>query len=327
MSVRKSGFGLVVGGRALARAVGLLDGRELVPVLLLIAVSAALLWWSVPHLADAFGERVETVPTTHISAGSDCAFGRKTRIEFTIDADRPTTLVMNFRDIAPPTSSHPCEYIYVRFPGRLDSAYALGLSGPAMTTEVKETIFTRRPKQEPLANAAFQDASANGDVRFTLLMSKLPEAVRSGDITVKGEISSFLSSSAFADKVMHYWLRLPESRLRDDCETETECEDDYLADNPHVGSVNLILGRTLRLKSVLLAHAGQALTREGLTRITTEDLTGSVIAEDAEKAKGRDVTLLYCGTLFATGITVGLQAAVELIRLLLRADRRRFSTT
>jgi hypothetical protein len=84
------------------------------PCMILLSISAVLLWWSIPQLKEVFIEQEKFVPTTHISAGSDCEFGQKPRIEFSIDARTPTTFVLAFRDIAPPSPSHPCEYIYVR---------------------------------------------------------------------------------------------------------------------------------------------------------------------------------------------------------------------
>ncbi len=121
--------------------------------------------------------------------------------------------------------------------------------------------------------------------------------------------------------VLHYWIRLPESRIRNGCQTETECEDDYLADNPDVGSINLIFATNLRVKSVLLARSAPALTREWLTRISTGNLTGSVVVEDKERARTRDVILLYAGTIFTTGIAVGTDGLMELIRFVLGSMR------
>lgn len=296
-------------------------GLELIPGVLLLCVSAALLWWSVPQLKEVFLEQESFVPTTHISAGSDCEFRQENRIEFSIDARAPTTFMLAFRDIAPPSPSHRCEYIYVRFPGHIDNAYADRLSGPMMTVEFKENIYEHIPGQKPSFGSAFLDSSSGSEARFTVVMKKLPEQVRSGDIYVKGELNAFLSSSSFSDKVVHYWVRLPGSRVRDGCQTETECEDDYLEDNPHVGTVNLLFSKNLRLRSLLLAKSSEALTREGLTRITTEDLTGSALIEDKENTKLRDVILLYAGALFATGITIGIDGITDLIRFALRSDR------
>src|SRR5690348_1713594 len=103
-------------------------------------------------------------------------------------------------------------------------------------------------------------------------MKKLSERVRSGDIYIKGELNAFLSSTSSSDKILHYWVRLPGSRVRDGCHTEIECEEDYLADNPHVGAIDVIFSQNLRVKSVLLTKSAEALTREGMTRLTTEDL-------------------------------------------------------
>ncbi|MBV8399573.1 MAG: hypothetical protein JOZ17_12655 [Acetobacteraceae bacterium] len=296
-------------------------GLELIPGALLLCVSAALLWWSVPRLKEVFLEQESFIPTTHISAGSDCEFRQASRIEFNIDSRAPTTFMLAFRDIAPPSPSHPCEYIYVRFPGHIDNAYADRLSGPMMTVESRESIYEHIPGQKPSAGNAFLDSSFGSEARFTVAMKKLPEPIRSGDIYVKGELDAFLSSSSFSDRVLHYWIRLPGSRVRDCCQTETECEDDYLEDNPHVGVINLIFSKDLRLRSLLLAKSSEALTRQGLTRITTEDLTGSALVEDKENARLRDVVLLYAGALFAAGVTIGIDGITELIRYALRSDR------
>jgi len=83
----------------------------------------------------------------------------------------------------------------------------------------------------------------------------------------------------------------------------------------------LIFSRNLRIRSLLLTKSSQALTREGLTRITTEDLTGSVFVEDKENARLRDVILLYAGALFAAGITIGTDGIADLIRFALRSER------
>jgi hypothetical protein len=295
---------------------------ELMPGVLLLCISTALLWWSVPQLKEVFLEQKKFVPTTHISAGSDCEFNQKPRIEFNIDARAPATFVLAFRDIVPPSGSHACEYIYVRFPGHLANAHAAALSGPLMTVEVKENIYEHLPGQRPLIGNAFLDASSDGETRFTIAIKKLSERVRSGDIYIKGELNGFLYSSSFSAKVLHYWIRLPQSRIRTGCQTETECEDDYLADNPNVGDINLIFSRNLGVKSVLIEKSAEALTREGLTRITTKDLTGSVIVEDMENARSRDVTLLYAGALLATGIAVGTDGILEFVRFVLRSHRR-----
>jgi hypothetical protein len=287
---------------------------ELICGLFLFSTSAALLLWSIPRLKEVFLEGGKFVPTTHISAGSNCAFRQKIRIEFHIDAQAPTTFILAFREIAPPSPSHPCEYIYVRFPGRIDNAYANALSGPLMGMESKENIYKRLPDQKSLVGKAFQDASSGGDTRFTIAVQKLGEPQRSGDIYIKGELNAFLSSSSFSEKVLHYWIRLPESHVRNGCQTESECEDDYLSDNSDVGFISMIFSRNLTAKSVLLTNASEALTRGGLIRITTRDLTGSVFVEDKENARSRDVILLYAGALFATGIAIGTDAIIEFIR-------------
>jgi hypothetical protein len=298
-------------------------GFELIPAVLLLCVSAALLWWSVPRLKAVFLDRETIVPTTHIAAGSDCEFGQKPRIELNIGARTPTTFTLAFREIAPPSPSHPCEYIYVRFPGQIDNAYADRLTGPMMTVEFKNNIYEHLPGQKPSFGQAFLDASLGEEARFTVVIKKLSELVRYGDIYIKGELGGLLSSTSFSDRILHYWVRLPGTRIRQGCQTETECEDDYLTDNPHVGVINLIFSRSLEVKSVLLAQSSKALTREGLTRITTEDLTGSAFVEDKANARSRDVILLYAGALFATGIAVGTDGIVELIRLALTANRGR----
>ena len=290
---------------------------ELIPAVLLLCISAALLWWSVPQLKEVFLEQERFVPTTHISAGSDCAFGQEPRIEFNVDARLPTTFVLAFHDIRPPSKSHPCEYIYVRFAGHINNAYADPLWG-SMMTESRENIYARLPGQNLVLGTAFLDASSGREGRFTVAMKNLSEHVRAGgDIYVKGELNAFLSSSSFSDRILHYWVRFPGSRIRDGCQTETECEEDYLADNPHVGAIDLIFSRNLRVKSVLLTKSAEALTRNGLTRITSEDLTGAAFIEDRENARSRDVILLYAGALFATGIAVGTDGIVELLRFTL----------
>jgi hypothetical protein len=299
----------------------LFGGRELVPAVLLLCISAALLWWSVPRLKEVFLEQEKLVPTTHISTGSDCGFSQKNRIELNVDARGPTTFVLAFRGIAPPSQAHPCEYIYVRFPGHIDNAYVYALSGPTMTTEFKENIYEQRPGRQPLWGSAFMDGSSGADAKFTIAVRKLPEAVQTGDIYIKGELDAFLSTSSFSDRALHYWVRFPGSRIRNGCQTEAECEDDYLIDNPQIGSINLIFAKNLGVKSVLLAKSTQALTKEGLTRITTEDLTGSVLVEDTENARSRDVILLYASALFATGIAVGTDGVIELIRFALGSRR------
>jgi len=257
------------------------------------------------------------MPTTHISAGSDCEFGQKARIEFNVDARGPTTFVLALRGMASPSLAHPCEYVYVRFPGHIGSAYAYALSGPTMTTEVKENIYEHGPGSEPRPGNAFTDGSSGGDAKFTVAIRKLPEPVQKGELYVKGELDLFLSASSFTDRALHYWVRLPGSRIRNGCQTEAECEDDYLADNPHAGSINLIFARNLSVKSVLIEKSARALTKGGLTRITTENLTGSVLVEDTENARLRDVILLYASALFATGIAVGTDGVIELIRFAL----------
>ena len=291
---------------------------ELVPAVLLLCISSALLWWSIPRLEEVFLDREGLVPTTHISSGSDCEFGQKNRIEFNIDARAPTKFTLAFRDIAPPSPSHPCEYIYVHFPGHIDYVYADRLSDPMMTVESKETIYERISGQKPSLGNAFLDASLGDEARFTVVMNRLSDRVRSGDIYVRGELKAFLSKGSFSDRVLHYWIKLPKSRIRDGCQTETECEDDYLEDNPHLGVINLIFSGNLGIKSLLIAKSAEALTRDGMTRITTEDLTGSVIAEDKENARFRDVILLYAGALFATGMAVGADGIIELTRVALR---------
>jgi hypothetical protein len=300
------------------------EGRfELIPGVLLLCISAALLLWSLPRLKEVFIERERFFPTTHISAGSDCEFRQNSRLEFNIDARAPTTFTLAFREIAPPSPSHPCEYIYVRFPGHIDNAYADRLSGLMMTVETKENIYAHLPGQKPSIGNAFLDASLGEEARFTVVIKKLSEGVRSGDIYIKGELRSFLYSSSYSDRTFHYWVKLPKSRIRQGCQTAIECEDDYLMDNPHIATINLLIGRGLELKSILFARSAETLTREGLTRITTEDLTGSAFVEDKENARSRDVILLYAGALFATGIAIGTDGIIELVRFALGSYRRR----
>jgi len=280
------------------------DNLELITGLVMLSMAAALLGWSVPRLTQVFLSDEQFVPTTHISAGSDCEFRQKSRIEFNIDARTPATFTLAFREMAPPSPSHPCEYIYVRFPGRLESAYADALSDPMSATETREDIYQRLPGKPPLVGTAFLDASHDTETRFTVAVKNLPVRLRTGDIYIKGELGSLLHSTSYSDRVLHYWVRLPGSRIREGCQTESECEDDYLADNPDVAAIDLIFSGNLGIKSILLAKSAEALTRLGQVKITTANLAGSVFVEDKENARSRDVILLYSGALFATGIAI-----------------------
>ncbi len=299
------------------------DSLELITGLFMLSMAAALLGWSSPRLKQVFLSEEQLVPTTHISAGSDCEFRQKSRIEFNVDARAPATFTLAFRDIAPPSPSHPCEYIYVRFPGRLDRAYADALSGPITPVEHREDIYQHLPGQEPLVGNAFLDASRGTAARFTVAVKDLPEQLRTGDIYIKGELGALLHSTSFSDKILHYWIRLPGSHIREGCQTESECEDDYLADNPDVAAIDLIFSWNLGIKSTLLTKAAEALTRQGQVKITTASLAGSVFVEDRENARSRDVILLYSGALFATGIAIGTDGMVELIRFAGRRTGRR----
>jgi hypothetical protein len=293
--------------------------------MLLLSIATALLGWSVPRLTQVFLSEEQLVPTTHISAGSDCEFRQKNRIEFNVDARAPATFTLAFRDIAPPSPSHPCEYIYVRFPGRLDHAYADALSGPTTAVEQRQDIYQRSPGKKPLVGNTFIDASRGTEARFTVAVRNLPEPLRTGDIYVKGELGALLHSTSFSDKVLHYWIRLPGSHIREGCQTESECEDDYLADNPDIAVIDLISSWNLGIKSILLAKSAEALTRQGQVKITTASLAGSVFVEDKENARSRDVILLYSGALFATGIAIGTDGVIELIRFIGRRTGRRFA--
>ena len=153
-----------------------------------------------------------------------------------------------------------------------------------------------------------------------MAVRNLPEQLRTGDIYIKGQLVELLHSTSFSDKVLHYWIRLPGSHIREGCQTESECEDDYLADNPDVAAIDLIFSWNLGIKSILLTKSAEALTRQGQVKITTASLAGSVFVEDKENARSRDVILLYSGALFATGIAVGTDGVIELIRF---AGRRR----
>ena len=295
---------------------------DLWPGILMLCVSAALLSWSLPRLKQAFLDQESFVPTTHLSVGSDCEFGQKARIEFNVDARAPATFTLSLLDIRPPSPPHSCEYIYVRFPGHIDAAYADRIPDPMSSTEFRETIYAHLPGQKPQVGDALLDTSVGEDARVTVAIKKLSENVRSGDIYIKGRVSPFLySSSSSSEKVLHYWIRFPGSQIRQGCQTETECEDDYVSDNPHVGVINLIFSTNLGVKSVLLAKAAEALTREGKTRITTENLTGSIVAEDKENARSRDVVVLYAGALFAAAIAVLVDGIVEFVRIALGSDR------
>src|SRR5690348_12238245 len=56
------------------------DRLELITGLIMLGIAAALLGWSVPRLTQVFLFEAQVVPTTHISAGSDCEFRQKNRI-------------------------------------------------------------------------------------------------------------------------------------------------------------------------------------------------------------------------------------------------------
>jgi hypothetical protein len=156
-------------------------------------------------------------------------------------------------------------------------------------------------------------------------VKNLPERLRTGDIYIKGELGGLLHSTSFSDRVLHYWVRLPGSHIREGCQTESECEDDYLADNPDVAAIDLIFSSNLGIKSILLAKSAEALTRQGQVKITTANLAGSVFVEDRENARSRDVILLYSGALFATGIAIATDGIIELVRFAGRRPRRRLA--
>jgi hypothetical protein len=311
------------GHRLLARGKISRRSVDLIPGVLLLCISAAMLSWSLPRLKQAFLGQENFVPTTHISVGSDCEFGQRARIEFNVDARMPTTFTLALLDIAAPSPSHPCEYIYIRFPGRINKAYADKIPNPMSSTEFKEDIYVRVPGQRPQLGNALLDASVGDDVRLTVAIKKLSEHVRSGDLYIKGQLSTFLYADSSSERVLHYWIRLPGSQIRQGCQTDAECEDDYITDNPHLGVIDLIFSRDLGIKSVLLIKSAEALTRDGKARITTEDLTGSIVIEDKENARSRDVVVLYAGALFAAAIAVLIDGVMELLRFALRSDRSR----
>ena len=161
------------------------DSLELITGLFMLSMAAALLGWSVPRLTQVFLPEEQLVPTTHISAGSDCEFRQKNRIEFNVDARAPATFTLAFREIAPPSPLHPCEYIYVRFPGRLDHAYADALSSPMTAVEYREDIYRRSPGNQPLVGNAFLDASHGNEARFTVAVRNLRERRWTGDYYIK----------------------------------------------------------------------------------------------------------------------------------------------
>jgi len=235
----------------------------------------------------------------------------------------PTTFTLALLHIGIPSSSHPCEYIYVRFPGHIDRVYADRIPNPMSSTEFKEDIYVHLPGQRPqLANAVL-DSSVGDDVRLTVAIKKLPENVRSGDIYVKGQLSAFLYARSSSERVLHYWIRLPGSQIRQGCQSDAECEDDYIADNRQLGVIDLIFSRDLVIESVLLAKSAEALTRDGKARITTENVSGAIVAEDKENARSRDVVVLYAGALFAAAIAVLIDGVMEFLRFAVRADRSR----
>jgi hypothetical protein len=296
---------------------------DLIPGVLLLCISAAMLAWSLPRLKQAFLGQENFVPTTHISVGSDCEFGQRARIEFNVDARMPTTFTLALLGIAAPSQSHPCEYIYVRFPGHVDKAYVDRIPNPMSSTEFEEDIYVHLPGQRPQLGNALLDASVGDDARLTVAIKKLSENVRSGDIYIKGQLSAFLYAGSPSEKVLHYWIRLPGSQIRQGCQTDAECEDDYVTDNPHLGVIDLIFSRDLGIKSILLTRSAEALTRDGKARITTENLTGSVVTEDKENARSRDVVVLYAGALFAAAIAVLIDGVMEFLRFALRSNRSR----
>jgi hypothetical protein len=81
----------------------------------------------------------------------------------------------------------------------------------------------------------------------------------------------------------------------------------------------------LGIKSILLAKLAEALTRQGQVKIATASLAGSVFVEDKQNARSRDVILLYSGALFATGIAIGTDGIIELIRFAGRRPGRRIA--
>jgi hypothetical protein len=191
------------------------------------------------------------------------------------------------------------------------------------STEFKENIYVHFPGQRPQLGNALLDASVGDDARLTVVIKKLSENVRSGDIYVEGRLSAFLYAGSSSERVFHYWIRLPGSQIRQGCQTNAECEDDYIADNPNLGMIDLIFSRNLGIKSVLLTKSAEALTRDGKARITTENLTGSIVAEDKENARSRDVVVLYAGALFAAAIAVLIDGVMEFLRFALRSDGSR----
>ena len=87
--------------------------------------------------------------------------------------------------------------------------------------------------------------------------------------------------------------------------------------------IDLIFSRDLVIKSVLLTTSAEALTRDGKSRITTENLSGAIITEDKENARSRDVVVLYAGALFAAAIAVSIDGVMEFLRFAVRSDRSR----
>jgi hypothetical protein len=191
------------------------------------------------------------------------------------------------------------------------------------STEFREDIYVHRPGQRPKLGGSVVDASVGDDARLTVSIKNLPANVQSGDIYFKGHLNAFLYARSSSERVLHYWIRLPGSQIRQGCQTDAECEDDYIADNPHLGVIDLIFSRDLVIKSVLLTKSAEALTRDGKSRITTEDLSGAIVTDDKENARSRDVVVLYAGALFAAAIAVLIDGVMEFPRLAVRPDRSR----
>lgn len=178
------------------------------------------------------------------------------------------------------------------------------------------------PGQRPQLGNAAMDARVGNDCRLTVAIKKLSENVRSGNIYVKGHLSKFLHAGSSSERVLHCWIRLPESRIRQGCQTNAECEDDYIADNSHLGMIDLIFSRDLVIKSVFLTKSAEALTQDGKCRITTENLSGAIVTEDRENARSRDAVVLDAGALVPAAIAVFIDGVVEFLRFAVRSDCR-----
>lgn len=288
----------------------------LFPLVVRLAVSAAVLLLSIPRLVAVYEESGEPKTLREVTIESDCydSFSVK-GVWFVTSTEQA-----DFRfDIAPDSAAgfgESCTKLAISIPGEISGVKVVRTTSRALDDTLYPTARGQEPKSKEDVTG-FQVHGGNAALDLTAIASKYEArdaspAMEDAYVEVTGSDPHFLISRTYNNKLIHVgFLTGPNGLLHRPLKAKRQ---------PWTIEVSLFLDKTYQVTNSWTAYEPQFLP-DGQTLVKVDPKmngAASIFLENMEHTRTRDLQVVFTGALMATGIAIFLDFVIQLSTFLAR---------